>query len=402
MEIRSEIKRQENLGIIQGEITATASQDGPVMVRQYVQNEAGVFILKSQQYAKKGVYQFNSEPGGYFISAFVDVNKDGENDPNAPEPFNYHSNRGEPAEISVKPGETVIVNLTISGILPSLPDSIQIEEDLIPYLKNIGKVTNLDDYRFDRKNYSTGLLMPLLFLKQAEGGLFFLQEYDPGKVPVLFVHGARGGPRDFEKMIENLDKQHFQPWVFYYPSGVSLNILSGALVKTINDLKIQKGIKQLCIVAHSMGGLITRSFVKKYLEQFPEDAKTIRLVMTINSPIGGMASAAKGVKNSPIVIQSWRDIASGSEFVKDINEWRWPKGIPYYLVYSSKTGNDGDGTVALDSQLNLMHKNELKLQLEATQKYCFNSTHVGILDHDAFLVQFNKIMADSLEEENGV
>jgi hypothetical protein len=164
-----------------------------------------------------------------------------------------------------------------------------------------------------------------------------------------------------------------------------------------------------------MGGLITRSFVKKYQEQFLEDLKTIGLVMTINSPMGGMASAAKGVKRSPIVVPSWRDVAAGSTFLEGgvdkagkeivgINEWDWPKEIPYYLIVSNKTGKDGDGTVSMVSQANNYEKNpydELKLQLEATRPYIFNNTHDGTLNHERFLALFNDILADSLEEGNG-
>ena len=371
MKIRNETKRLENLGTIQGVVTSTTLQEGPVMVRQFVQNEEGVLILKSRQYASdKGEYQFNVEPGGYYIGAFVDVNRDGKIPPEAPEPFHFHHYRGEPVQIIVNIGETVTVNLTITDTPPPLPNEIKVETALIPFLENIGSIANLNDPRFDPKHYSTGLWRPFLFLEQAEGGLFFLQEYDPDKIPVLFVHGANGGPRAFEKMIESLDKQLFQPWVFYYPSGMRLNKLSEALVRTVHELKIKRGdFNQLYIVAHSMGGLATRSFVKNYIEKFPEDTKIIRLVMTINSPMGGMKSAAKGVKNSPVVVPCWRDVATGSTFLEGgvdkkgkkivgINEWNWPKEIPYYLIVSNKTGKDGDGTVSMVSQANNNQENQ--------------------------------------------
>jgi len=43
--------------------------------------------------------------------------------------------------------------------------------------------------------------------------------------------------------------------------------------------------------------------------------------MTINSPMGGMSSASAGVKHSPIVVPSWRDIMPGSDFLKGIHSW---------------------------------------------------------------------------------
>lgn len=110
--------------------------------------------------------------------------------------------------------------------------------------------------------------------------------------------------------------------------------------------------------------------------------------MTINSPMDGMAAAASGVKHSPIVVPSWRDVEPGSEFLNDLHTWNWPKEIPYHLVISYTDGESGDGVVPLQSQ------SQFKLQSESTRIYLFNNDHVGTLSDKIFLKAFNHILLD--------
>jgi len=95
--------------------------------------------------------------------------------------------------------------------------------------------------------------------------------------------------------------------------------------------------------------------------------------------MAGMPSAASGVKNSPIIVPSWRDIAENNEFLKDLHSWDWPSEIPYYVVFSYADGVADDGVVALNSQI------PFKLQKEAIRMYGFNNSHVGTLDDKKLL-----------------
>jgi hypothetical protein len=139
-----------------------------------------------------------------------------------------------------------------------------------------------------------------------------------------------------------------------------------------------------------MGGLVTRSFVKKYVEHAAENSKRLRLVMTINSPMAGMSAAAAGVKHSPIVVPSWRDVEPGSAFLQGIHAWNWPQEIPYHLVISYANGESGDGVVPLQSQV------PLKLQSESIRMYAFNNDHVGTLNDNNFLGLLNRILKDNI------
>ena len=133
-----------------------------------------------------------------------------------------------------------------------------------------------------------------------------------------------------------------------------------------------------------------RSFVKKYREKHPEQSKSLKFAMTINSPMQGMASAEWGLSVGFLIIPSWRDVASNSTFIQDLHAWSWPKDVPYYLAFSYKTGKSEDGVVTLQSQI------PQNLQFEATKLYGFNASHGGVLSDGEFLARFKDIMSDSL------
>jgi len=284
--------------------------------------------------------------------------------------------------------------MIIAGPPPAPPADIKTATRLRSSTENIGRVVPLDDPLFARDKYSLGMWKPLDFMKNIGGGLYFLQEYQPGRVPVLFVHGINGGPDDWRIIIEHLDRERFQPWVMYYPSGLRLDMVSDYMVKAMADLQNMYRFKQVDIIAHSMGGLVTRSFIKKYCEHFPNRAKKIGLIVTINSPMGGMPSAALGME-APFAVPSWSDVAPGSDFLKDLHTWSWPDYIPYYLVFSYKEGESGDGTVSLQSQL------PYDIQSEAVRMYGFNNTHSGTLRDKAFLSVLNELLDESLPALSG-
>jgi pimeloyl-ACP methyl ester carboxylesterase len=389
-EIHKQTRFTENLGTIKGKVELSGGQEGKIIVKRYTLEDS-VYVYESfERPSAKGEYTFYIAPGTYYITAFIDSNSDAEYQ--SSEAGDYHgSESGMPAAIHVEPGQTVTVGtITIAGKPPTPSGDIKSKARLSPSKNNIGRIVSLDHAMFGKANYSTGMWKPIDFLTEVGGGLLFLQEYQAGKIPILFIHGINGGPTDWKAVIQNLDSRYFQPWILYYPSGVRLGMISDYVVTAITDLHNLYDFKQLYVVGHSIGGLVTRSFVQKYVDRFPENKGVIRFVMTINSPMRGMDSAVKGVKNSPIVVPAWRDVATDSAFLHDLTAWEWPDDIPYHLVFSYKTGGSNDGVVHLHSQI------PLKLQSETVRMYGFNNTHAGTLNDAAFLELFNMILADSL------
>ncbi len=377
----------KNIGTIQGAVNLSEVQTGTVIVLLYG-DDNGEPIFKEQKVASaNGEYRFYVAPGRYFLAAFIDQNDDGRYQKDEPANFS-----GAPQIVTVsQEGAAIARSINITAPLPETTSALKAMNDTATIFKNIGRVISLEDPVFTRDNYSMGFWRPIDFLEQIGGGLLFLQNYQADKIPVLFVHGANGGPTDWKAVIDSIDMGKFQPWILFYATGFELDMISEYLLQAVVSLQLKYHFKQLNVVAHSMGGLVTRSFVKKYREQHPALSKNLKFVMTINSPMGGMLSAKAGVDHSPIVIPSWNDVAPGSNFLKEILDWKWPEDIPYHLVFSFEKKTNGDGVVTLDRQIPLM------LQAEASRMYGFNNNHVGTLSDIDFLTLLNDLMIESLE-----
>jgi len=382
-EMRQQSEHIENLGKISGQIVTQSRQKGSIVVLKFVV-ENGRPVLESQVTADfTGRFKFTVTPGDYFIGAFIDVNGDGRYQKNE-----HGVVHGLPALITVSQQEHIeLPQLVISGIVPQTSEGTEFIERISPIWKDLGKIVNLDHSDFTRANYRLGLWRPVDFLNHVNCGLFFLQEYDKNKIPVLFIHGASGGPTDWRSTIESLDTTLYQPWVLYYPSGFRLDIISDFMVEAITRLHTRYAFEKIYVIGHSMGGLLARSFAMKYLEHDKRNAQRLSLMVTINSPMAGMASAAVGVNNSPIVVPSWRDVAPGSNFLTGVYAWKWPRALPYHLFISYINGESGDGVVTLQSQASLV------LQKEASRIHLFNASHAGILDD----VEFHRELASILK-----
>jgi pimeloyl-ACP methyl ester carboxylesterase len=390
-DIKQQALASQNYGVIRGEVQADTEQDGPVVVALF-ERLGHVYAYRDRGIASSsGEYSFPARPGDYLIGAFVDINGDGEFQ-RGQEHGNYHRDPITADPLTYRVEATQIIEtktLVITGDPPLRPLNAEVAIDISLANENMGKAVSLSDPIFDRKNYELGLSRPLAFAKDVGGGLMFLGEFDATKLPVIFVHGIGGGPTDFNRLIESIDDQRFQPWVLYYPSGIRLGLVSDYFVKAVALLQSSYGFSEFYLVAHSMGGLVMRSFAKKYVQQFPERKDHICAAVTVNSPLGGMLSAKHGVDYSPIVLPSWRDVATDSEFLLDLQSWDWPSDIPYYLVYSYEPGGDSDGVVTLSSQL------PATINWKDTRVRGFENTHVGTLSDDAFIELLGDILSTS-------
>jgi pimeloyl-ACP methyl ester carboxylesterase len=155
--------------------------------------------------------------------------------------------------------------------------------------------------KFSEANELTDFFDVYDFAWKLGPGVYFLEPYARDKIPVLFVHGAEGYPQLFAKLIEGLDRTRFQPWFFFYPSGARLEAIAHFLTERIARLEDRYGFPKLAVVAHSMGGLVSRAF----LLELRGSRTTDRLFVSYSTPWEGRLRAG-GVEKSPVVIDSWR------------------------------------------------------------------------------------------------
>jgi len=104
-------------------------------------------------------------------------------------------------------------------------------------------------------------------------GLYMVQPYQRGKIPVVFVHGTASSPARWAEMFNTLrgDKdirQRYQFWFFIYTTGnpisYSAGLLRESLEKVVNSLDPNgenPALKQMVVIGHSQGGLLTKMVV---------------------------------------------------------------------------------------------------------------------------------------------
>ena len=252
----------------------------------------------------------------------------------------------------------------------------EIEQSLV-YPK--GSIRRLGDPIFDRSLSKLGMYEPAAFLERAPSMFYTLEEYLPYKVPVIFVHGIGGTIREFIPIIEKMDREHYVPWFFYYPSGSDLDQLAENFYRLYLSGKLFPRIgPPMIIVAHSMGGLVVREALN--LQQGTKNENSVALLITIASPFGGHSDAASGVKNAPMVLPSWRDLDPNGQFIGKLFRKPLPASVHHQLLYTYanpakfKTKENSDGVVALHSQLHPV------AQIQSSKNIGFNSSHTGILN----------------------
>jgi len=330
---------------------------------------------------KPGVHEFFVKPGQYRVLAYEDTNA------------NYIWEQGERVgaykafePVEIKEGKKPSVAVEITDVMPAIVNPIAAGDPNQKW-QRVGVVTEIDDSRFGAAFGPLGMWTPLTFLEQPGAGLFFLQPFEPGKTPVVFIHGMVGYPQEFKTLIDGLDRERFQPWVFQYPSGLSLETLANGLAFDLNELarRFEYG-SEVCIVAHSMGGVLSHLFIDKHRE---EAARQVRALVTIVSPLGGMPSAAAGAKWAPVVVPSWRDLDPNGETIRHLLERDLPEDLRYALFFGHIPAEPGsDGTVALISQL-------IPRAMEAADEVVgFSAGHAEILRKERTSKELNRVLAD--------
>ncbi|MBM4243705.1 MAG: hypothetical protein FJ148_07815 [Deltaproteobacteria bacterium] len=237
---------------------------------------------------------------------------------------------------------------------------------------------SLDDDFFAARWGQRGLFHPIELMVHTQGYFFGLEDPDPRKTQVLFVHGIGGAPVEFASLVAGLDRSRYQPWFFFYPSGLPLAQIAAVLSSTLELSAAELGLERVVIVAHSMGGLVAYEAVTMLSQREPP--RWLKLLVSIATPYGGDDGARRGVERAPEVVPSWRDVATGSDFVQRIAATPLPATMPFYLLFAYDNGArlgrvspSGDGTITMRSQL------ALPVHRRAQRSYGIDATHTGVL-----------------------
>jgi len=384
--LKGDLKEIEKTSELSGKVRAGEWMGGPIDVFLFEADPASGKPRRVAQFEtleKPGKYSFRVHPGSYMIGAAEDVNLNTTLDPGEP-----HGLYEDFELIEVGPKESHSrLNLTLSKARAPALDRLAVEEVEIDFDLRIGEIAALDSPQFDPSSGPLGMWQPFEFFEKYGAGVYMLQEYDPGKIPVLFIHGMSGHPREFSTLIDSLDPSLYQPWVYQYPSGLRIEKVARGLERILKSMRAKQKFDRVCVVAHSMGGLLAHRWLRDQADAGGD--RYVRFLATISSPLGGIASADTGVKMAPEVVPSWRDVGPKSEFIRTLFDRPFPDDIEYALYFgfgsSGKKSKQGtDGTVLVRNAL------PRAAQDSATVVSGFAETHTGILSNEATVEQLNK------------
>jgi len=328
----------------------------------------------------------------YVIGAFADRNDD------------LRLDDDEPAVIASKPVTVAQGWEGVTKIDIALAPADRLDRSMVQALQRLdnvqlrplpvwtGAVTDLDDERFSRESGSMGLWRPFEFLVNVGIGVFFLEPYDPAKIPVLFVSGAGGNPWEWRAMIAALDRTRYQPWMFVYPSGQRLASSAAVLDRCVVALHREYGFKSLVVTAHSMGGLVARDFIQRNASS--PDNRYLPVFVSLVTPWGGHRAARIGVERSPAVVPSWIDMQVDSEFQQAIFARPLPATTAYYLLWAQTdpaqpVERATDGTVSVSSQL------QSDAVRDAKEVLGFTENHTSVLRSPAVIATYLRILGTS-------
>lgn len=407
--------RVSTFGRIEGTVRTEHESSNPLVVVLFpdsaidAEKPEDLPILDHFVLWRPGSFVFLVQPGSYFVHAFEDLNRDGNYD--FDEPLLGVQQLGRDP-ITVEAGEKLRQDLVIppdgraaNRFAASLPiealqartASAQLGELFsVGALLHKGSVVDLQNESFARARGRLAFEQPLEFLIDGGAGIFFTEPFDPTRIPVLFVHGLSGYPQEFEYLIEGLDRDRYQAWFYFYPSGARLDGVAKRGAELVRELQLRHRFRRFALVGHSMGGLVSRSLIFHYGPQHRRSE--IPLLVTLSTPWGGDTRAISGVENSPVVIDSWRDMAANSEFLKDLfrspsdpdRPRRLPDRVAWHMMFSYRGESRGDestdGTVTLASQL------PIEAWEEADSTFPLDYSHNGILRSPEARERLNQLL----------
>jgi pimeloyl-ACP methyl ester carboxylesterase len=121
--------------------------------------------------------------------------------------------------------------------------------------------TGLFDSRFNQQGLDTALYMS--------------RPYEPGKIPVIFVHGLVSSPRAWVKTINELEntpliESRYQFWVFLYPTGLPIPSSARRLRQSLERVRnvvdpthSDPALDRTVLVGHSMGGVLSKMMAQR-------------------------------------------------------------------------------------------------------------------------------------------
>jgi pimeloyl-ACP methyl ester carboxylesterase len=403
---KKQVAKAAAYATIEGSIDTEAPAEGPLVVVVGETIDESLRGVDSFVRSRPGAFVFQVPAGRYQLGAYEDRNRNGLLDPGE----RTRDVRNGPV-LEVGPGERAREDILLARDATSPPELTepmdvlgvvartpreQLGFSLWAFSAQGEICEDLMDPRFGRKAGTRGLWQVMDFLTDGLAGIYFLEPYDPERVPVLFVHGIGGNPQEFAPLMESLDASRFQPWFYFYPSGFELTNLANHLAGLLERLHVRHDFDELAVIAHSMGGLVSRAMILKWAEESGRD--DVRLFVSISTPWGGQPQAERAA-DAPLELPPvFQNMSPSSDFLRllflDDGDPPSPRPLPpateFHMIFgfrmagSSRTADDGIATVASQARY--------EAQEQATSVRALDLGHVDILESTITLERVNRLL----------
>ncbi len=158
-------------------------------------------------------------------------------------------------------------NWSLQLLDPFRVDSVKLDGHNAPIAKD---TTAALVYRLslDQPNPLDSFLAP--YSDKGEQRLAMLEPYQPGKIPVVLVHGLLSDPYTWADTVNDLSTcpwfvRHYQIWLYQYPTGEAFLVSAAGLRQKLRGIRQtldpnyhDPQFARMVLVGHSMGGLVSK------------------------------------------------------------------------------------------------------------------------------------------------
>lgn len=375
-----------NSAVIKGTVSGAGAAGNSTLILAYRPQDEKKEYKDGVVANSQGSFMLYLPQGEYQLFAITDYNRNGifEND----EVSGLYGSDLQPEKITLQEGDLknhVVIRTAranSSKIILPLEWHEKENQKVVRQTTYNGQILKVYDESFSPENAQIGYWNPSSFMKAYGAHIYQSEAYHPQKIPILFVHGTEGSPHNWIYFYMRLDRSRYQPWFFYYPSGIRLPLAAALLNEELRELHEKYGFRRMGVVAHSVGGLTTRFFLTRY----PPDGQNdfVKLFVTLATPWSGFGAADASQVIVHKSIPAWIDMGTQSSFIKTSLEEKPPPHIKHYIFYGKNDKLSGEK--ALDERAVAF----------AVKTFGFDCTHDSILSDRKVFVQFKTVLEKEL------
>ncbi len=171
------------------------------------------------------------------------------------------------ATVVLRPPTTPSTCFVLEFYNPLTTDALPVSAGNMPLARDISAPAAFPP-RGNERAWLVDFLLPASATR--DDGLFMLEPYQPGKIPVVLVHGLLSDPLTWTNMVNELRAnreltERYQFWGFRYSTGTQFFASAALLrrqlceIRTVYDVQSSDpALSEMVLVGHSMGGLLAK------------------------------------------------------------------------------------------------------------------------------------------------